>query len=251
MPFPKSSNASQKKKIAMVGNSQLAALKTAMSEGLFSTEQFDFIFWGQPGKHFATLRLVNGNLVFKNAKSARTVSGGRYSKLPISQMDAFVFHGVSSMNRRFITALLASGMHPGDMSSAFLTKIFAEQCETQNSPKLVLTLREATDVPIFVSGLPYDVKIDRRVRNPKARLKILRKADVVVEKFWNGKGINYISQPEETISPKVTTPIKYTFDAVSLLDNNHTLSKLDINHMNSEYGAAVLRKVDEVLNEHL
>lgn len=251
MLFPKLSGPSQKKKIALVGNSQLAALKTAISQGLFSTEQFDFIFWGQPGRHFSSLRLLKGKLEFEKSESARAVSGGRYSKLPVSKMDAFVFHGVSAMNRRFITALLRSGMHPGDMSSAFLEAIFAAQCEHRNSPRLVLRLRKETKVPIFVSGLPYDVKIDQNGRSQKQRLKILKKADKVVEKFWTGNNVNYISQPEETITPDLTTPIKYTFDAVSLLDNKHTLSKLDINHMNAQYGAAVLKKVDKILNEHL
>src|SRR5271165_603283 len=80
-------------KLAVIGNSHLAALKFALREGLFTSSSLEVTFWGVPGKDFRTVTYDGGVFRSPHLQWAQRISDGRYETLPAHDFDAIAFHG--------------------------------------------------------------------------------------------------------------------------------------------------------------
>src|ERR1700722_9794672 len=92
-------------KIAVIGNSHLAALKLAVKDGLFYAKELEITFWGVAGKGFAETSYECGHFRTPYRNFALKVSDGQHETLPAHAFDAIVFHGLPLNVWLYLSAL--------------------------------------------------------------------------------------------------------------------------------------------------
>ena len=230
-------------RLAIVGNSHLAALKLAERDGLIEAEDFDICYYGGAGALFANMVFQDGLLDMKSKKNALLVTDGRYAALPVDAFDAFMFHGASYSYSALLRRYGGAGVSPNTVSSAFLLETARQSLYLPFiANNVAFAVREDVDVPVVISTNPLKAQRSRQFANTSVADTDIRKLDAALHTAFKEKGIHYIAQPADSIAGNVYTDDRFSIGSVRLkgdLTTQH--DEEDFGHMNAEYGALVLR----------
>jgi hypothetical protein len=230
-------------RLAIVGNSHLAALKVAVREGLFKQADVALTFWGIAGPGFDSITFDNGNFRTPNQDFVLRVSDGRYGALPAHEFDAMVFHG-PPLN---MTHLLASLRKIGDLqcyTHDYLRAGLRAYIEETSAWQLVSSLRADYDGPVLLSPMPLPSEDSARVAPRPLRSEELTLLNTCIATMLRDYGIEYIQQPSITVRDYSYTKREFCVNSVRLSDDlavKHPTD--DFVHMNGRYGAHVLRDI--------
>lgn len=234
------------KPTAIIGNSQLAALQQAINEQLY-TEGDDLVFWGAPRDNFRGISFQNGFLEVGNRTIAKKISGGLYEKLPVGDFDALVFHSGTLGTRFLLKSFLRAGCNPMRLSGAFFDRSLQDLVDSDPVAQVVLTVRQAVDVPIVVSATPL---MSKNEFGPEASAYLSACLEFLTQKvsdFWFERGVHHVPQPAQTIADGATTEESFSIGSVRLARPDATHNIADSDHMNGFYGALVLQDIQKCL----
>lgn len=210
------------KKICVIGNSHIGAMRKAVKDGLFTDRKLDLVFWGFPGREYFKIKFENGRFTHPDKQRALAVSDGRYETITPKDFDALVFVGGMNGSRLYS---LASQNDIETQIGMLIAK----------NPIVAMMKEAAHDFSgklLFVPGpLRSELSPNRPQSISTERIEAVNRA---AEKVFAKNGIIFVPQPAQTISVNGGTRREYS------LENN-------FGHMSSRYGQAVLEAIRERL----
>ncbi len=232
-------------KIAIVGNSHLAALKLAVRNNLFSAKRLDVSFWGLPGPEFRSITYDNGRLQTPHKAVAFKLSDGRYESLPVYDFDAIIFHGMVLNPSDYLFSLRKMTDNLSCYSSAFLREGLQACIEQAPAWDLVRSLRADYDRRVLMSSMPLKSDDSGQFKALSVTADELSLLNSHIRAILCGIGVEYLPQPSVTVREHKYTRGEFCVQSVRLTANlacEHPDD--DYIHMNGLYGARVLHDID-------
>jgi hypothetical protein len=219
-------------KIAIIGNSHIAALKLAWTEIAADYPQHQIVFFGHRGNKIANLIEKDARIVGKDPglrKAMKFTSGGLGSIDP-NEYDVFLVHGVG------VEALFVP-------DGQFFTKKFLVDAANEigkKAPavKIVSLIRSLSTKPIFIGHMPLPVAAD--VTEDQSTVPFVNGMALLEKVIYSTFDAKLALQPLETIVNGVNTERRYKQNSTSLAigDNwdNTQHRETDRRHMNVDFG---------------
>jgi hypothetical protein len=231
-------------KMAVVGNSHLAALKLAVQRDLFAQERLDIIFWGLPGPEFSGITYRAGMLQTPYTSLVLHVSDGLYESLPVREFDAIVFHGVALDVSVYLLSLRKASEHLRCYSNSLLRDGLRSRIEQMPSWNLVRSLRAEFGGRLLMSAMPLSSEDGAKFGGISVTDDELAHLNYHIDAVLGEIGVEYLPQPSDTIRDSKYTKREFCVDSVRLtakLCQKHPDD--DYVHMNEQYGVRVLQAV--------
>lgn len=231
-------------KIAIVGNSHLAALKLAMRRQLFAQEDMAIRFWGLPGPEFHSITYSAGLLQTPSKIFVLQISDGLYESLPVHEFDAIVFHGVALNVSDYLLSLRKASQDLRNYSRAFLEDGLRSCMEQAPSWNLVRSLRSEFAGRLLMSAMPLSSEDGTKFKGISITGDELAQLNHHIGAELGKIDIEYVSQPSDTIRDSKYTKREFCVDSVRLaakLCYKHPDD--DYIHMNERYGSEILHAV--------
>jgi hypothetical protein len=231
-------------KVAIIGNSHLAALKLAVRDRLFSDEEFEIVFWGVPGHQFGATSFEGGRFRTPYREFASRVSDGRHESLPADDFDAIIFHGVLIEFGRYLSSIARVSDDLQCFSGASLHEGLQSHIEELPAYQLVRSLRSEYDRPIVVSPLAMKSEDSGELKNLSVTVQGIQLLNSHIVAILSTVAADYVAQPPHTMRDCKYTKREFCLNSVRLgQDLSIAHPDDDYNHMNSQYGACVLRDI--------
>ncbi|HVN64658.1 MAG TPA: hypothetical protein VMT58_08460, partial [Candidatus Binataceae bacterium] len=228
-------------KIAVVGNSHLAALKLAVQRNLFTQERLGIAFWGLPGPDFNAITYSAGTLQTPFTSFVLHISDGLYESLPVREFDAIVFHGVALNVGDYLLSLRKAREHLRCYSNAVLGDGLRSRIEQMPSWSLVRSLRAEFGGRLLMSAMPLSSEDGAKFKGISVSDDELAHLNHHIGAVLAEIGVEYLPQPPDTIRDSKYTKREFCVDSVRLtakLCQKHPDD--DYVHMNEQYGVRVL-----------
>jgi hypothetical protein len=238
-------------KMAVVGNSHLAALKLAVQRDLFAQERLDITFWGLPGPEFNGISYSAGMLQTPFKSLVLHISDGLYESLPVREFDAIFFHGVALNVSEYLLSLRKASEHLRRYSDSLLRDGLRSRMEQMPSWSLVTSLRAEFGGRLLMSAMPLSSEDGARFQGISVTDDELAHLNRHIGAVLGEIGVEYVPQPSDTIRDSKYTKREFCVDSVRLaakLCIKHPDD--DYIHMNEKYGVQVLQAVGTRLNAH-
>lgn len=236
-------------KIAIVGNSHLAALKVAVRDGLFAADQLDVTFWGLAGPEFASITYEGGLLKTPYRHFALKVSDGRYDELPVHEFDAIVFHGTPLDPGLYLDSLRNAARDLRCYSIACLRDGLQTHIESDPTWSIVRSLRADYDRRVLMSPIPFKAESSAQFEGRTITADELSLLNSCIGASLCSVGGEYVAQPSDTISDYSYTKPEFCVHSVRLLGGlSIKHPEDDYIHMNGHYGACVLHGIHTQLS---
>ncbi len=239
-------------KIAIVGNSHLAALKRAVRDNLFRPKRLDVSFWGVAGPEFRSITYDNGRLQTPHGAFALKISDGRYESLPVHDFDAIIFHGMVLNPGDYLFSLRKMADDLSCYSAAFLREGLQACFEQAPAWDLVRSLRTDYDRRLLMSTMPFKSDDSGQFKGLSITADELNLLNSHIRAILCGIGVEYVPQPSVTVRENKYTRGEFCVQSVRLtasLSCEHPDD--DYIHMNGLYGARVLHDIDVQLRAAL
>jgi hypothetical protein len=243
------------RRICIIGDSHIAALKLAVDRKLFDEPDTDLVFWGFTRVQFNNITLRDGKLVPPNAKRALQLSGGRYRELDVADFDALVFVGGSF---RATEILCGARRDPVEDLTRLDPSLLRRRLRNRMDRTFMIPLMTAVAqqhagavlyVPTPMICEALGEHSDVTVRDAEWEL-----FNQTIGEILAGQNVTYVRQPAHTVKLN-----KWTRDEFSLAAAKESNWGLPIErpphirgqytHMNSTYGAAILAAVQDRLEQ--
>jgi hypothetical protein len=236
-------------KIAIIGNSHLAALKVAVRDGLFRADQLDVTFWGLAGPEFASITYEGGLFQTQYKHFALQVSEGRYDSLPVHEFDAIIFHGTLDPGL-YLDSLRTAADDLRCYSSACLREGLQTYIENDPTWSLVRSLRTDYDRRVLMSPIPLKSDFSDQFKGRSITADEFNILNSHIGATLCSVGGKYIVQPSATVCDYKYTKREFCVHSVRLLgDLAIKHPEDDYIHMNGQYGACVLNDINAQLSE--
>ena len=236
-------------KIAIVGNSHLAALKLAVRSDLFARGRLDISFWGLPGPNFHSITYSGGLLQTPCKSFVLRISDGQFESLPVREFDAIVFHGAALNVSDYLLSLRKASEHLRCYSNALLEEGLRSCIEKVPAWSLVRSLRAEYGGRLLMSAMPLSSEDGSKFKEMSVTDDELAHLNDRIRAVLCKIGVDYVPQPLDTIRDGKYTKREFCVDSVRLaakLCYKHPDD--DYIHMNEQYGVRVLRAVGERLS---
>ncbi|WP_137154049.1 hypothetical protein [Rhizobium sp. FKL33] len=219
-------------KIAIIGNSHIAALKLAWTEIAPDFPQHQIVFFGHRGNKIANLIEKEERLVGKDPglrKAMKFTSGGVGAINP-KDYDLFLVHGVG------LDALfLPEGRF---FTSKFIAGAAHEIGTRAPAMKIINLIRSLSKKPVYVGHMPLPVASE--VRGDQSTAAFVNGMAFLEEKMFAPLDAKLVLQPLETIVNGESTERRFKQNSTSLAIgdswDNHNHRDTDRRHMNAEFG---------------
>ncbi|ODN68502.1 hypothetical protein [Methylobrevis pamukkalensis] len=225
-------------KIAVLGNSHIAALKQGWTALAARCEGVDITFFGQQRDGLKNLELSEGRLVATNPvllESLRFTSGG-HSFIELAAYDIILLHGMALMGHA-----IAPRQH---FSRKALKAAFQEGVKDQLSYKLLMLIRSATDKRIYLGHEP--LKADIRRKGGQATRGYEAWIAAANREFYEPLNAEFLSQPLKTVVNGSATNMTYSKGSKRLATQEGMGEPAhppkDLRHMNDEFGRLWMMK---------
>lgn len=247
-------------KIAVLGNSHLAAFKLGWEIIKEDFPNFELTFFGSPTTSMRFFKVDDDKLVPTNTttlENIRWTSNG-YEYIP-GNMDAYILVGMGYSfvhlmdlvkNHRLLQDYDKNDETKQLISENFLNMAMSETLQKSNAITLIDMLQHITKSPLIYTPNPYasedilnDVKFDYYHLNSYLEMAYNCYLKNIDNLFCERK-TTFVKQPEGTITNKIFTKEIFSKNSVKLkhgLNNKHEES--DHFHMNAEFGAISLRDI--------
>jgi hypothetical protein len=241
------------RRICVVGDSHLAALRLGWESLAPDFPQTEIVFFAGPGKSMEGLEVRDGQLAASSAAlqgSLKMTSGGLTSIA--ADYDVYVVHGLE-LGIGF--ALEISRKHRAERHAKDWRAPISDDCfahavkgaaQVSLAGKTIVKLRAITAAPILFCPVPMADAHNQKLRQS---LSAAGEAADVVALFARGCALfadetagRYVPQPEETLEHD-GIGTQASFSSAPARFRADLAKKNDNSHMNGAYGAAVLRHV--------
>ena len=232
-------------KIAIVGNSHLAALKLAVRDDLFRGKRLDVSFWGLPGPEFRSMTYENGRFQTPHKALALKISDGRYESLPVHDFAAIILHGMVLNPSDYLFSLRKASDDLLCYSTAFLREGLQACIEQAPSWDLVRSLRTDYDRRVLMSCMPLKSEDSAQFQGLSIMADEWNLLNSHIGAILCDIGVEYVPQPSDTVCDYKYTKREFCVHSVRFaakLSYEHPDD--DYIHMNGQYGARVLRDID-------
>ena len=231
-------------KMAVVGNSHLAALKLAVQRHLFSQEGLYITFWGLPGPEFNAVSYSAGMLQTPYKSLVLHISDGLYESLPVREFDAIFFHGVALNVGEYLLSLRKGSEHLRCYSDALLRDGLRSRIQQMPSWSLVRSLRADFHGRLLMSAMPLSSEDGAKFNGILVTEEELARLNHHIGGVLGEIGVEYLPQPPDTIRDSKYTKREFCVDSVRLAPKLcHKHPDDDYVHMNEQYGVRVLQAV--------
>jgi hypothetical protein len=231
-------------KIAIIGNSHLAALKFAVKDGLFCAKELDVTFWGVAGKGFAETSYEGGHFRTPYRDFVLKVSDGQHENLPAQAFDAIVFHGLPLNVWLYLSALRKASDDLRCYSRASLRDGLQMHLKGDPTYRLVEALRADYDRPVLISPLALKSEDSGELALHSITSDELNFLNSCISAILSDMQVEYVAQPLDTIRDYKYTKREFCLNSVRLAaDLSIKHADDDYDHMNGQYGARVLREI--------
>jgi hypothetical protein len=219
-------------KIAIIGNSHIAALKLAVRDGLFRTDELDVTFWGTAGRGFDTISYEDGEFRTPLQDFVLKVSDGRYGSLPSQDFDVIIFHGILVNVGRYLSSLRKTSDDLRCYSRACLREALRMCIEAAPTYPLVRSLRTDYDRRVMMSAMPLMSEVSTEFEGREIRAEEFNLLNSCISAALSDIRAEYVAQPLDTVRD-------YKYTKREFLKFPHD----DQVHMNGQYGACVLEEI--------
>lgn len=246
-------------RICIIGNSHLAALLQAHREGLYKSEHHEFDFWGVPGEKFKSMRYKDGALSLEDpaaTRFAKSAWGEGKERLKISDYDQLVFCGGSITLYRLMNDIrIVLDKRKNFLSTGYMRAGIKAWMADQMTVKMIEEIKADMDIPVGLTPRPMTCEIDGMKTDYPAEgfEKINAEVMPVYIEACKKADIIPILQPKSTLVRGFHTDDKYSvggarFDVEGKPGQVAKVEKRFRAHMNVDYGALILREIDQTLH---
>ncbi len=247
------------KRLLFIGNSHLAALKTAW-DGT-PRPGYDAEFFAAPQRTYLRMSLMSGNTFGLPAEGEsqrqRKIAEATNGKAAVSLADRQIIVLVGGFSATDAVAeLLAdcdvAGLREAGAPSLLSQPLFASICAAlaQNAlpetgwhnrldAKVVLIPRPATNETCLASTYPAFLPLQKLAANPTGALPGFVAFDTALAKLATAHGMTYLPQPTETRTAAGLTAQNFLAEGGGITAGE-AHKRGDHAHMNAAYGAAVV-----------
>lgn len=247
--------------LCCLGNSHLAALKTAWDKHQSEYPGITLGFFGAPGRQLREIEIKNGKATPKNPQLAlalRAVSGGADS-VDLEAHDAFALVGLELGFRVFLTTLRGHLATPEFKTARKRQELISDACLRHclkdllvhsASIKLLRKLKRDTPKPVYVVTEPYlsEAALNQKTTDHLPRLKrtgALIRMNALYSEYLGrivlDAGGIFVPQPSDTLTDDGFTQKKFSRGSSRLLAVDEQHDTDDVRHMNEAYGNRVLK----------
>ncbi len=240
MPSPRKS---KPKRICVVGDSHLGALKRAVDAGAVANEGYEVEFYGAPGPYFRGLRLVKGQI--RPDKFAldvvRMVTQNGRTVLDPGDFDAILFYGARLASAHFMREFLHRKHAPEDYAShAVRAAVLSHLIQSARFARIAFAFAADEKTQVFYASAPFPtqgVNVPLLAETPMAAQATVQDRDALwqeIEAIFAKENVVFLRQPEETVVDGALTQSAYGVEEAQAKD--------DAWHKNSAYGETVLQQ---------
>ncbi|KPA21855.1 hypothetical protein shim_17400 [Shimia sp. SK013] len=242
------------RKICVMGNSHVAALKSGWEDGDVAGKGFVPTFFGALSDGMATLDVVDGEVIPRDTKAADffcKISGENTGVKP-EIYDAFLLAGMGMFptpvfnNYRAFSTPSTHHDAPHFVSDAVIADTLWEGIDGSMMMHCARTVRRVTDKPIFLawqafcSESLFDIEWRATQMQPildNSDQPFVRLMMDTVEARLKEEGFEVLNQPDETLRDGVMTKAEFSRGSVLFrADNPKAHRENDVFHMNGIYG---------------
>ncbi|QHQ35665.1 hypothetical protein [Algicella marina] len=235
-------------KVAILGNSHIAALKVAERDGLFSSNSMDITFFGNGAALHTVWTFRYGRVWSKLWREAWRVTDRRHFALPVRRFDALVFHGAPVRMENFYYPLTSDTRAVSGYSTAVVDRMIEVVMMEDPVFKLFLKIRSGFNGPVHISPRPLERERPQQQLRRGLSEEDLTRVHERVRVFLDSHDIGLVPQAPETIRLNQFTKNQFSIGAQRLGgDMSDTHGKQDYTHMNGAYGAIALREIEKKL----
>lgn len=233
-------------RVCIVGNSHLAALKLAVTQGRISFPEHDIVFWGARGKRFSSIRLKSGRLVPGGdpavAEEVLRVSDQRHQEIDPHNFDLIAFYAGSLPLPAFVYDIAALCRPDGLPFSGSCLRAAARQwLEERRAFAWARQIVASGSTRVLLVPQPYWSANDTVAKPPALPSGLLDLIEQTLAATAREHGLEILFQPRHTLDDSGFTRAEFSVNSVRLtesLDQKH--DDVDNKHMNAEFGALAL-----------
>ncbi len=236
-------------KIAVVGNSHLAALKQALRMNAEPTYSLVFTFWGVPGKYFHAIECTSEYLISERVDILREVSDGAHDQLRFKAFDVIWLYAGDLDLAELMDSFSDGGQIISNYSSACIIQGVNAYLNGLHIVRLAKQIRHYFNGAIILSPKPLPAQAQNfNAENWQFGVSRLEKS---IAAHLSKSNLSLLSQPHGTRFEDRFTHSRFTIGSVRLPGNlKCPHNKDDRTHMNAEYGTIMLadfvsRLIDE------
>lgn len=226
-------------KIAVVGNSHIAALKQALRIRAEPRTSMTFTFWGVPGKYFQAIECTSEYLISERSDIVHEVSDGAYDQLRFKAFEVIWLYAGDLDLAEMMDAFTDSGQIISNYSSALIKCGINAYLEGLRIVQLAKQIRQYFSGAIFLSPKPLPAQSqDFDDKNWQLDINQFERG---IADYLNQSNVSLLPQPNKTRSSNRFTQSRFTIGSVRLPGDLKRLHpKDDRAHMNIEYGNIML-----------
>jgi hypothetical protein len=237
------------RRVAVLGNSHLGALKRAWDAGLAKSQaELELVFFGAPRRTLVELRAIRDELTTEDPsvrKSLALTSGMTDPRVRLRTYDAVLLHGLIGRNWAVPLALKLDEYSRGTgsfVSTGLVQDILREDFRNSVLQHVVQLIRSISQVPLFVSPQPFiceDVTY-RQMHNALQPPLLPQLYERYIESEVTAAALIYVPQNPVTVVDHCFTRRGFAVDGIRLrTDTTHDPGD-DLRHKNESYGRIVI-----------
>lgn len=250
-------------RICFIGDSQVAALKLALSDSRWDGVRDRVTILGARGNGLMTATIRDGKLVSDDKAVQRyfrltagadhvdlaehdifCVVGCRVNFNPVNKIaDVYTTYALGLPGRQLVSA---------DLFESLLAGMFRRS----NAAMVIDLLRSATANPVYLMPGPLWSPRVRELEKGRVLNEVvaLGKGDAYLRTFRQSMGVAFdgipiITQPDDTVFDSLFTDMKYSVGSVALTQSGSEHGEEDFAHMNADYGNRMLTTFFDVLGK--
>lgn len=240
-------------KIAILGNSHVAALKLGLTEAVKSNNHVskaDITFFAVPGAKFERFDIQDGKLVSKNAEAIKMLkrTSGGYDHIDPKRFDLFILHGLQLqftyrlIRNKFVSAQAADLCMPSIIRSTLCFSFYQKLQSIADQPILL------SPSPLKAENAPHKDVFKTPVSNPALDYdRFIKALENQLERDIDG----VIAQPAASRTTNMTTKLEFSEGSARLLQPGRIHGDEDFCHMNSDYGTLWWHELETKLDDIL
>ena len=233
-----------KKKLCVIGNSHVAALKSGWEKMRDDFKDIEVTFFASAGKSLSCLELRGASLVPRNKPIAEILSftSGGLSEVAIPDYSAFLCYGLGlqlpALDQR--------------LSTACSNAVLRDALDQSLNLRIARMLRSATQAPIYVAHNPQQATSHEPEKTfPRQSYATLSRE---LGRLLEPDALALAAQPASTLDDDWTTKSHYASGSVRLDTGRRTPNRAHPDnervHMNGAFGTAYLSELFRSFAQH-
>jgi hypothetical protein len=237
------------RRVAVIGNSHLGALKRAWDAGLAKRQpELELVFFGSPRRTIASLRATGDALTTDDAEVRRSLaltSGKADPKIRLPDYDAILLHALIGLNWAIPQAIKLNAFVRATgsvVSSGLVQDLLRNDLRKSVFQHVLEQIRSISRVPIVASTQPFLSEDSPHLAALSGLSSPLlpEMYEEFIERQMQAVAVDFLPQNAVTVTDRCFTRRVYSVNGCRLRADTTGAPSDDLRHMNESYGRTVI-----------